>query len=104
MNKPWADTIRRETGLVEHVCEHNVGHPARGSVQWMGLAGPEGAKGSWGVHGCCGCCSTPEWKLADALEGLEIANALLFAAKERIAELVQECNTGAHNNADLRGK
>lgn len=28
-------TIRRETGLVEHVCEHGVGHPNSGSIQYV---------------------------------------------------------------------
>jgi hypothetical protein len=46
-------TIRRETGLVEHVCEHNVGHPNAGSILWMQEStGQDG----WGIHGCDGCC------------------------------------------------
>jgi hypothetical protein len=28
-------TIRRETGLIEHICEHGCGHPNAGSVQYM---------------------------------------------------------------------
>jgi hypothetical protein len=84
MKKPWVTTQRRASGLVELVCEHGVGHPAIGSVMWMDLAGPEGAKGSWGTHGCCGCCRTDEWQRADALEGLKIANELLYQARERI--------------------
>lgn len=71
---PWVQTIRRESGLIEHICEHGVGHPALGSVQFLELQGME----MMGVHGCCGCCHDPEWKLADAQEGLEIANKLLF--------------------------
>ena len=81
---PWVRTIRRASGLVEHVCQHGVGHPAIGSVLWLDRAGPEGAKGSWGTHGCDGCCRAPAWRLADALEGLRIATELLFEAKKRI--------------------
>lgn len=73
-NVPWCSTIRRSSGLIEHICEHGVGHPAIGSVQFMELNGAE----MMGVHGCDGCCHTPEWRLADALEGLKIANELLF--------------------------
>ncbi len=46
-------TIRRETGLVEHVCEHGVGHPNHGSIIWME---ENMGQDSWGVHGCDGCC------------------------------------------------
>ena len=70
---PWAKTIRRETGLIEHICkEHGVGHPAAASVHWMALHGQ-----NMGVHGCCGCCRDMEWRLADATNGYEIANKLL---------------------------
>lgn len=84
MVNPWVDTTRRATGLVEHVCEHGVGHPAVGSIMWMNLTGPEGARRSWGVHGCCGCCRSTEWQLADALEGLKIANELLFKCRKEL--------------------
>lgn len=77
---PWIKTIRRETGLVEHLCKHGVGHPALGSVQWMELNGLKG----YGVHGCDGCCNTNKWKLADAQEGLRIANILLYDAYDYI--------------------
>ena len=50
-------TIRRGTGLIEHVCEHGIGHPNGASILRMTLLGPEGAKGSWDIHGCDGCCS-----------------------------------------------
>lgn len=48
----WSKTIR-ETGLIEHVCEHDVGHPDPKSVRE--LNSKTGQK-SWGVHGCDGCC------------------------------------------------
>lgn len=77
--KPWVETIRRETGLIENVCKCGVGHPAIGSVHWMKLNGRE----KMGIHGCCGCCHSVEWRLADAQEGLRIANELLFKAMNK---------------------
>jgi len=52
----WAKMqLLRETGLVEDVCEHGVGHP---NQDWM-----DDRKKShtdqdyWGRHGCDGCCA-----------------------------------------------
>ena len=45
--------VKRETGLVELVCEHGVGHPSlRLSPPWRAFDG---------VHGCDGCCSRSEF-------------------------------------------
>ena len=79
MSKPWVKTIRRETGLIEHVCKCGVGHPAAGSVHWMKLNGMKG----YGVHGCCGCCRSEKWQLEDLWSGLRIANKLLFQALKK---------------------
>jgi len=68
--KPWVSTIRRASGLVEHICKCGVGHPAYGSVHWMELHGRK----TMGVHGCCGCCQDKDWQIADLKEGVEIAN------------------------------
>lgn len=47
----------RETGLVERICQHGVGHPDPDSARWMNENDPiEGRRGSWGIHGCDGCC------------------------------------------------
>lgn len=73
--KPWVQTIHRETGLVEHICEHGVGHPAAASVHWLKIHGFDGYE----VHGCDGCCQSAEWRIADATEGYERANFLLMA-------------------------
>ena len=74
MKKPWQQTIRRGSGLIENICEHGTGHPAAASVHWARINGNE----SMGVHGCCGCCQSPEGQLADATEGYEKANELLL--------------------------
>ena len=42
----------RESGLVEDICKHGVGH---GNVGWLELHDSDG-KGESGIHGCCGCC------------------------------------------------
>lgn len=38
---------RSDRGILEHVCEHGVGHPH----PWAG---------SDSIHGCDGCCAEPE--------------------------------------------
>lgn len=70
---PWAKTIRRESGLIEHIDHHGQGHPAFGSIHWMELHGHKGFR----VHGCSGACRSPAWQLADAQEGCKVANKLL---------------------------
>lgn len=60
-------TIRRETGLVEHVCEHNVGHPNHGSALWLAEAyeieGDDVFDGYAArlIHGCDGCCAREDF-------------------------------------------
>lgn len=45
----WAEQqVVRETGLVEDICSHGVGHP---NLVWL-KAHPNAS----GVHGCDGCC------------------------------------------------
>lgn len=75
-------TIRRETSLVEHVCEeHGCGHPNYYSVarlhemtcakwvpdseddmtEWHPEYDHGFAECSWWVHGCCGCCASVDF-------------------------------------------
>ena len=50
----WAESqLTRETGLLEDVCKHGVGHPNR---DWLAKHDPDG-KYVMDVHGCDGCCS-----------------------------------------------
>ncbi len=46
----------RETGLIERVCSHGVGHPDPDSARYFNERGPVGSRGTWTIHGCCGCC------------------------------------------------
>lgn len=69
----WS-THRRETSLIEHICEHGVGHPNAGSMLRMDEIHGEGSKGTWGVHGCDGCCAR------DDFPGSPI-NTMLFSLK-----------------------
>ena len=54
---PWAvKQIVRASGLVEDICEHNLGHPNR---EYIERHDPDGELGL-GIHGCDGCCFDEE--------------------------------------------
>lgn len=68
IKKPaWAiQQIVRETGLIENICCHNIGHPDPDSAKRIALFHKEWEQGhctkqeaisAWRVHGCDGCCS-----------------------------------------------
>ncbi len=48
--------LLRETGLIERICPHGIGHPDPDSIGWMDRHGRPG----YGVHGCDGCCRLPD--------------------------------------------
>ena len=96
--KPWTQTIRRESGLVEHICRHGVGHPALGSVHWMELNGVE----CMGIHGCDGCCHDIEWKLADVIEGLIVACSI--GAKNKIQKISILASLESFVNSDFKSQ
>jgi hypothetical protein len=50
--KDWTQN-KRETGLIEWVCPHGIGHPAPAEYQIYA----EMRKSEWNVHGCDGCCA-----------------------------------------------
>jgi len=67
--KGWK-TITRETGLIEYVCPHGIGHPDENSAkecaehykEWekpgakeIGITKERAIK-AWLSHGCDGCC------------------------------------------------
>lgn len=47
--------LRRASGLLEAVCPHGVGHPAKRECQH-----PSRQDVVWGIHGCDGCCRGQE--------------------------------------------
>ena len=96
--KPWIQTIRRESGLIEHICRHGTGHPAIGSVHWMELNGIE----CMDVHGCDGCCRNIEWKLADVIEGLKVVCSIGPETKSQKESLLSSLD--AFVNSDFKSK
>lgn len=47
---------RGDRGLMERICQHNIGHPDPDDLNFFEKAnGQEAAEGR-GIHGCCGCC------------------------------------------------
>lgn len=48
----WTKTIRA-SGLLEHVCEHGVGHPDPASAATLG--------DGYSIHGCDGCCGRDDF-------------------------------------------
>lgn len=51
--------VNRQSGLVEVVCSHGVGHPSKRCT-------PDDVWLDWmSTHGCDGCCETPEWRQAE---------------------------------------
>lgn len=52
----WEPYIR-ETGLIERLCEHGVGHPDPDSSAWFDRA-MNHPSGTWDIHGCDGCCKS----------------------------------------------
>lgn len=55
----WAvKQIIRESGLIEDVCVHGIGHPNR---NWLNIHDPDGSKG-FACHGCDLCCCDDETK------------------------------------------
>ena len=46
--------LLRETGLIEHICEHGVGHPCPDSAAYYGRLYKQ--DDAYMVHGCDGCC------------------------------------------------
>jgi hypothetical protein len=88
MTTPWVETIRRETGLIEHICEHGVGHPVFGSADWQALMSKSDRHdNAWMVHGCDGCCGDPEWKLESLKESVRRANDIIVGHHRLFARI-----------------
>lgn len=51
--------INMETGMIERMCEHNIGHP---DVDYLRARQESGEDISFmGIHHCDGCCTTPNF-------------------------------------------
>lgn len=84
MTFPWDRTLRRETGLLEHICKHGVGHPVEGSADWMALEyGVSRKKNPYTVHGCDGCCNSIEWQMASLRESVRRSNDIIHEYTRR---------------------
>lgn len=91
--------IRRETGLLEGVCEHGVGHPLYASIDWMMIT--DGAynplkrnpqDSAWGIHGCDGCCSDTEWQIETLKDSVRRAHDLIIERNDMINLLREKLN------------
>lgn len=86
-------TIRRETGLIEGICSHGIGHPLYASADWMARATQPSevvdTRDTWMVHGCDGCCQDSEWIISTLTESVEIANQIIIQHKEVINILTE---------------
>ena len=55
--RSWEMNWRSDTGVMERICEHGVGHPDPDHMAYVLSLDPGNA---WqGSHGCCGCCIPP---------------------------------------------
>lgn len=78
----WAvKQIERQSGLIEDICEHGVGHPNDDYLDKH----PNMVKKGFGIHGCDGCCNK---KTKDRLKASEkkMLKTLELASKVVIKE------------------
>jgi hypothetical protein len=74
-------TNRRATGLIEAICEHGVGHPVYGSVDWLiKVSGDD----TFGIHACDGCCKDNEWQIDTLKASVRRANEIIYQQKETL--------------------
>ena len=53
--RTWEMNWRSDTGVMERICPHGIGHPDPDHMAYVLSA--QGDEGRWqGVHGCDGCC------------------------------------------------
>ncbi len=88
-------TIRRETGLVEHLCEHGVGHPNRGSALWLAEEYPEegydldDCYGARLIHGCDRCCGRDDFP-GTLFNSLRHAHGIIREQNKSIEDLERQ--------------
>lgn len=88
---PWENTLRRENGIVEHICKHGVGHPIYGSAHFMGLFHDDPTMVHL-VHGCDGCCQNEMWQRIEMKGSVEVSNYIIIALRREIETLQAENN------------
>ena len=106
--------IRRETGLVEHVCDHGTGHPNWGSALWVAEAtlkerddasSLEDIHKAWLSHGCDGCCNDDDFP-GGPRESMTFAHELIREGNETIKELgwiqSEQTKTIAERNDEIK--
>ena len=83
----WEDNKARRSdryGLIEHFCEHGVGHPNPGSALWVAegvvtdVSDSEEVKREYEsqlVHGCDGCCEVDDFP--SLWDSLRVAHAIV---------------------------
>jgi hypothetical protein len=89
--------LRRETGLLEHICEHGIGHPNWGSALWCAEAYGEAdnsesltlkdVHGAWMTHGCDGCCRDDEDFPGGPFESLIHAHEIIKTLNDQVRDL-----------------
>lgn len=52
--------IKRQSGLIEWICEHGIGHPDIESAQRIAEKYNHDLE-TWLIHGCDGCCSRTDF-------------------------------------------
>jgi len=52
--------IRRDSGLMEFICQHGVGHPVASSAHYLSFLWQD-KDDNWSVHGCDGCCGREDF-------------------------------------------
>jgi hypothetical protein len=76
----WAiNQTVRETGLVEDVCKHGIGHPNEEFLEGLSVM----RRNNFRIHGCCGCCCDDMTKIKQPI----VSNLKL---KEEQKETVKE--------------
>lgn len=93
-------------GLVEHLCEHGVGHPNPGSALWIAQTHSANETlsretilsrfDSEMVHGCDGCCSDPEFPAFR--DSLMMAHDMIRALQTSLRNISQGDLNGTSNS------
>lgn len=59
----WPLNWRTDRGMMEVICEHDIGHPTRAQIAYWRKHLDEKSVWAYARHGCCGCCE--DWSVKD---------------------------------------